>query len=409
MQHATQIRILDELLAMVETRTSADAGHAVRNPASAYTDAGLARREWQTFFRNQPQLIGLSGDLPEAGSYLTCDDFGVPLLVIRDPERRLRAFVNACRHRGTRLADQARGHATRFTCPFHGWTYGTDGALAAITEAAQFGALDRACHGLIEVPAVERYGMLWVHPQADGVIDVDALLGPLGPEIEHWQIGRHIHSGACTLDKHMNWKLANDTFGETYHFARLHRNTLGNLFHGDALACEAIGRNHRAVFPTRSIAALHDKPRAQWRIDGASTVLYYLFPNIQMTVSERQITLFRIYPHGDDPGHSRTQVSHYFSAEALALIETGTKTVIDANNVYDRQARDGNAIVAPAAAMEIVNSTLEHEDFRMAESTQATVASGALDYLVFGRNEVPLHHFHNTFRAALDLPPLERA
>ena len=409
MEHATQVRILDELLDMMDNRRTVDAGAQVLNPTAVYTDADLAVREWQTFFREHAQLIGLSGDLPEAGSYLALDDFGVPVLATRDRDGQFRAFVNACRHRGTRLTENPRGETRRFTCPFHGWTYTTDGRLAGITEAEQFGDFDRSCNGLIELPAVEQYGLLWVHPQPAGAIDVDALLGGLAPEIANWHIGDRIHRGGRALDKRMNWKLANDTFGETYHFARLHRNTLNQIFYGEALAYEIFGRNHRAVFPSRSLEKLRNKPKAQWRVDGATTLLYYIFPNIQLSVSERQVTLFRIYPAGLDAGRSITHVNHYFSAQALDLIAQGTKTVIDDSNVYKRDARDGNAIISPEAAMEIIDSTLENEDYRMGETTQQTAESGVLDHLVFGRNEAPLHHFHNTFRAALDMPPLQRA
>jgi hypothetical protein len=58
--------------------------------------------------------------------------------------------------------------------------------------------------------------------------------------------------------------------------------------------------------------------------------------------------------------------------------------------------------------MEIVNSTLEQKDYRMGKSTQRNIDGGVLDCLIFGRNEPALHHFHNTFRAALDMEPLER-
>lgn len=407
MQHATQVRILEELLDMVEQGRNCDAGQQLINPADSYTDPALAARERDALFRHHPQLIGLSGDLPEAGSYIAGEELGLPLLATRDNDGRFRAFVNACRHRGTRVTDAGRGTTRRFVCPFHGWTYNNSGALTGVTEAAQFGEFDRDCHGLVELPATERYGLLWVHPQPDGEIDVDALLGGLAEEIDNWHIGEHVFSGDNLLDKKMNWKLANDTFGETYHFRRLHRNTLSNLFHGDALACEAFGRNHRAVFPTRSITALRNKPQSDWRIDHASTVLYYLFPNIQLTVSERQVTLFRIYPHPSETGRSITRVSHYFSAAALDLIESSNKTVINEANVYDQGARDGNAIVSPAAAMEIINSTLANEDYAMGESTQENVESGLVPHLIFGRNEVPLHHFHTQFRDALALPPLQ--
>lgn len=409
MQHDTQLRILDDLLAKLEAGTTCDAGRQLLNPTEVYTCPDLAAREWTAFFREHPQIVGLSADLPAPGAFLTCDDFGVPLLLTRDADGNFRAFVNACRHRATRLTDDARGHAKRFTCPFHGWTYAADGRLTGVPEEAQFGSVDRDCHGLMPMPAVEACGLLFVHPQPHGIIDVDALIGPLRAELDSWDLGNRVYRAGRALEMRMNWKLANDTFGETYHFKRLHRNTLNNLFIGDLLAYETSGRNHRAVFPSRKLAGLRDKPRERWRLDHVATILYYLFPNIQLTVSDRQITLFRIYPRAGEPGRSTTRVSHYFSQEAIDLIESGTKTVIDGSNVYDAKARDGNAIISPDAAMEILDSTVEHEDFQMAESTQRNAEAGLLDTVIFGRNEQPLHHFHQTFREALGLPPLDSA
>jgi len=406
-QRHEQIRILNELLRLVEDGVNVDAGVQLKNPATAYTCAELADRERESFFREHPQLIGLSGDLPNSGSYLTLDDFGVPVLATRDGHGRFRAFLNACRHRGTQLVTDRRGETKRFVCPFHGWTYTGGGELHAVTQSRDFGAVDHKCFGLMELPTVEHNGFLWVHPRPDGEIDVDTLLGDLLPELGEWNAGDRIFRGETTLDKALNWKLANDTFGETYHFARLHRNTLANIFHGDAQSYESFGRNHRFVFPSKGIGSLRRKPESQWSMEGVTTVLYYLFPNVQITMSERQITLFRIYPVPGHPGRSRTCMSHYFSAEALTQISDGTKTVIAADNVYDPSARDGNAIVAPEASMEVVNSTLEKEDYRMGESTQRNIESGLIDHLVFGRNEPALHHFHNTFRAALDMPPLK--
>ena len=408
MERSEEIRILKELLRQVETGVNVDAGVQLKNPTDAYTCTEQAAREWDLFFRHHPQLIGLSGDLAKPGSYLTLDDFGVQILATRGQDGTFRAFLNACRHRGSKVANETRGNAKRFVCPFHGWTYSGDGQLHAVTQAQDFGEIERNCFGLIELPALERDGFLWVHPQPGGEINLDEVLGDLAQELSEWGVGDLVYRGEATLNKPMNWKLANDTFGETYHFARLHRKTLNNIFHSDALCYDTYGRNHRFVFPSRGLGSLRRKPESQWSTEGATTVLYYLFPNIQITISRRQITLFRIYPVPNTPGHSRTCVTHYFSQEALDEIEHGNKTVIDAKNVYDASSRDGNAIIAPEAAMEIVNSTLEREDYRMGESTQRNIDGGLLDYLIFGRNEPALHHFHNTFRAALDMEPLER-
>lgn len=406
MQKHVQIALLKTLLARLADKTNHDAGCQVRNPAASYVDPPLAQREWQLFFREHPQVVGMSGDLPAPGSYFTVEELGLPVLAVRGSDGYFRAFLNACRHRGAQLVEPGRGTAPRFVCPFHGWTYRNDGELAAVPELAQFGNVEKACFKLVELPAVERHGLLWIHPRPDGVLDVPALLGALDAEFASWNLGGHRYCGEHRLAKRANWKLANDTFGESYHFKRLHQKTLGVLAHGDAITFDVFGRNSRLTFPSKSIERLLAKPEERWRIDGSATVLYYLFPNIQITVSERQVTLFRLYPEGGDPGRSITRIGHYFSQAALDVINQGNKTVIGAANAYDATARDGNAIISVEAAMEVVNSTLEHEDFHMAEGTQRTAESGLVPDFLFGRNEAPLHHFHNTFRAALGMGPL---
>ncbi len=408
MEQALQISLLKTLLHRLEHGENHDAGCQVVNPATVYTAPDLAQREWQTFFLDHPQIIGLSGDLPAPGHYLALEDFGVPILAVRDESGRFRAFVNACRHRGSQLVPPGRGTATRFVCPFHGWMYRATGELAGITEPAQFGAIDRTCLGLVELPAAEHCGLLFVHPQPGAALEVSSLLGGLEAELASWDLGRQRFTGQNEVKTRMNWKLANDTFGETYHFKRLHRDTVDHIAEGDVATYHIFGRNHRFVFPTKAMAKLRTKPEARWRIGGSTTVLYYLFPNIQLAVTDRQITLFRIYPEGADPTRSATQISHYFTEEALAGLAAGNKTIIDHRNIYDPAARDGNAILSFEGLMEIINSTLEQQDYRMAEATQRTAASGRIPEFIFGRNEAPLHHFHNTFRAALDLPPLRQ-
>lgn len=403
-----QIRILKELLRQLDEKVNVDAGVQLRNPIQAYTDPALANQEWEHFFEGHPQFIGLSGDLPAPGSFLRVDDFGVPVLATRDPEGRFRAFVNACRHRGTRLVSDPRGESAHFVCPFHNWSYANTGALVGVSRERDFGAVERADLGLIELPAEERYGQLWVHPKPEGKLDVGALLGALGSEFESWNTGAQRYLGETLLEKRLNWKLANDTFGETYHFSRLHKDTLGKIFYGDALDYRVFGRNHRFVFPSRAIDSLRGKPETEWDVENTTTVLYYLFPNIQFAVKRNSATLVRIYPKPGDPSSSVTRVSHYGSEAAIKASRDASKTRISADNVYDPGARDGNAVFSLEASIEVFDSTVEHEDYRMGESTQRAADSGAMEYLLFGRNEPALHHYHNTFRDALGMPPLER-
>src|SRR5262245_43637226 len=135
MKHAQQVELLKELMRQLDAGVNVDAGGLRKNPASAYTCPELAAREWETFFRRHPQVIGFSGALPAPGTFATVGDFGVEVLATRDEEGVFHAFLNACRHRGSMLETARRGSARRFACPFHSWTYRADGKLATIPMA----------------------------------------------------------------------------------------------------------------------------------------------------------------------------------------------------------------------------------------------------------------------------------
>ena len=237
--------------------------------------------------------------------------------------------------------NEERGERVRFACPFHRWTYDNAGALVAIPQAHHFGEVNKAQMGLIELPAQEKYGLLWVHPQPDGHVNIDDLLGELAPEIANWQFDALVRTGETEISKPINWKLANDTFGETYHFQKLHRNTLGQLFYGDNLSYETFGRNHRFVFASRSIDSLRDLPEAEWRLPQGAVLLYFLFPNVQLIVGRGSSNLVKIYPQGVNPTHSTSRICHYFTEPAIQAdqeaMATGNALTLD--EVYDFEAR----------------------------------------------------------------------
>jgi len=378
-----QIRVLKVLMGHLDDDTNVDAGGMRRNPASAYTDPALLRREWDTFFRGHPQVIGLSGDLPKSGSFVTSQDFGVPVLAVRDDEGRFRAFANVCRHRGAIVETEARGRRPRFSCPFHGWTYDAKGELVAVPKEHHFGDFDRSCHGLIALPAVERYGFLWVHPDPDGAIDPEALLGGLAPEFASWDFGRLVQTGDTHYDMRLNWKLAMDTFGETYHFNVLHRNTLAMAFYGNAQAYDVYGRNHRMVLCLRDIDTLRGQPEETWNITTGGFPVYYLFPNIQLNVAESGLTMVRAYPDPEDPARSISRLSFYFDPDILAA---QPERVAQRAHLFGEIIRD--------------------EDYATAATSQLGAESGLQESLLFGRNEPALHHYHNTYREALGMEPL---
>lgn len=385
MKTEEQIRVIELLLKRLDDGTNVDAGGLRRNPSEVYTSRDLAAREWTTFFREHPQVVGMSADLPEPGAFLTTNDFGTPVLATRDQAGSFRAFLNVCRHRGVHLEDEASGTRERFSCPFHGWTYANDGALVAVPKPEHFGNVDRSCLGLIALPAEERHGLLWVHPKPDGVLDVSALLGEkLEEELDAWGWDGLTSIGSDAYEMRMNWKLGIDTFGETYHFKVLHRNSLAANLYGNVQTYDTYGRNHRMGLCFRSIDGLRGVPKDEWHISQAMLPVYYLFPNVQVNVLQHSVVLVRIYPDPGDPARSVSRVSFYTRPAALEMM--------------------------PDLAMFLRQNfghVIRDEDFQMAARQQIGADSGANEYVIFGRNEPALHHYHDTYREALGMPPLE--
>lgn len=384
MRHDEQVRVIKTLMGHLDRGTNVDEGAIRRIDASDYTSPERASVEWEAFFRGHPQVIGMSGDLPKAGSFITTHDFGTPLLATRAADGRFRAFANVCRHRGTILEDTPRGERTRFVCPFHAWTFDNTGALIGVPKPDHFGEIDKSCLGLIELPSEERHGLLWVHPKADGKFDAATLLAGLDEEFETWDFASLVHIGDATYETPMNWKLAIDTFGETYHFEKLHRDTLAPIFYGNVQAYDTYGRNHRMSLCVRSIDMMRSMPECDWNITLGVFPVYYLFPNIQVNIGANAVILVRVYPDGSNPDHSLSRISFYARPAALAAAPEATAAV-------------------PKRFAEIIRD----EDYVAAAASYRGARSGSLEHFLFGRNEPALHHYHKTYREALGLPPLD--
>ena len=394
MRQEEQIKTMKLLMERLDSGTNVDAGGMVQNPVNAYLCPERARQEWQVMFQQYPQVMGLSGDLPEPGAFMTSKDLGKPILMTRDADGKFHAFLNVCSHRGTIVESEERGRRHTFSCPFHAWTYSSQGDLVAMPKEEHFGPVDKSCNGLVELPSCERAGLLWVHPDPAGELDVDALLGPeLADELESWGFGDLSHVALARYDTPMNWKLGIDTFGETYHFQVLHKNTLGLQLYGNVQCYDTYQRNHRMMLCNREIDSFRTRPESEWEVLKATTPVYYLFPNIQLIPNGRipglphnmlqGATLVRIYPVRDNPHESFSHVSF-----------------------YGNDAIPGDQRLTMNERLERFGEVIRDEDYVAAAASHEGARAGAREHFIFGRNEPALHHYHNTYNEVLGLPPL---
>ena len=359
----------------------------VSSPLEDFTCPRLLADEQRMFFRETPLFMGLSGHLRKPGSYWADSETGLPILMTRDQDGRFRAFANTCRHRGAQVVPDGRGRRDRFSCPFHAWTYAATGELIAVNREQRFGCIDKAGHGLIELPAAERYGTLWVRPTPGDPIDVDAMLGDLKDDMAHWDLPAQRYAAAQTIHADINWKLAIDTFGENYHFDVLHRNTLASDIRGNLQTHDVFGRNYRMVFAlTKRFeemgAAAPDAN--EWPFRSMTLSVYFIYPNTIFLVDPGSVDVIRIFPDGDNPGRSRTAHSFYLTAQAREQF---------AGHRFEERFDGFNAVV-------------QREDYLMAASTQRCAEAGIQSHVLFGKNEPALLHYHNVHREALGRPLL---
>jgi phenylpropionate dioxygenase-like ring-hydroxylating dioxygenase large terminal subunit len=138
MKHETQVDLTRRMLAHIEKRTTDAAPEPSRLDVAAYLDEARHARERDVLFRRLPIVVGHVSRLEEAGDFFTHDLCGVPLLVVRRDDGAIAAYLNVCRHRGTRVEGRASGSAKAFACPYHGWTYARDGRLAGVPHQRGF-------------------------------------------------------------------------------------------------------------------------------------------------------------------------------------------------------------------------------------------------------------------------------
>jgi len=236
--------------------------------AHYYTDPALAEAELNAVFATSWQLVCHESDLPNPGSRLTAWAAGREVLVVRTDEGGLAAFLNVCRHRGTRLVDGPEPEpktAAAIRCPYHGWTYKLDGSLVGAPEGRQIPCLDKPKLGLFTVAVESFLGFVFVN--------IDGRAAPLAQTCANLaeQVGRYaggdlvpvgrdrIHDLDRAEVQGANWKVAVDNYLEGYHVPVAHPGLMRLLDYQNYRITEEAA--DYVLFQT----PLRDKPSSNWR------------------------------------------------------------------------------------------------------------------------------------------------
>jgi phenylpropionate dioxygenase-like ring-hydroxylating dioxygenase large terminal subunit len=191
-------------------------------PWSWYSDPAVLQLERERIFRRSWQYVGHTGEVPEPGSFAATWVGDVPVVLVRDRDDILRAFLNVCRHRGS-IVCEGSGKRETLQCPYHAWTYGLDGRLVAAPRAASEGGIETDELGLVQLQ-LETWGpLVFVNPDPESGPLVDFLDGlPEMVSDAGIDLGalRFLQRSESELD--CNWKLSAENFLECYHCAVAH-------------------------------------------------------------------------------------------------------------------------------------------------------------------------------------------
>jgi choline monooxygenase len=198
--------------------------HASTIPSPWYFDESIAEVENSAVFGKTWQAVGHTDQVQKPGQFLTADIAGDPIVVVRGEDSQLRAFYNVCRHHAAAVVMEAQGCAKQFRCPYHGWTYGIDGALKGMVEFDGVCDFDRSANGLVPVQVDTWENFVFVNLDPD-VGSLGNFLGSIPPIVAPLQLTRKLHY----FDRRIyhlqcNWKVYVDNYLDGgYHVPHAHK------------------------------------------------------------------------------------------------------------------------------------------------------------------------------------------
>jgi len=348
--------------------TSLDA----HRPATIFTDPKHFAQEREQLFKKAAVPVTLSVLLPEARMFLAHEGYGIPILLTRDKEGNARAFINACRHKGSKIVETCEPFkAGRVSCPYHAWTYAADGQLIGIPRQETFSGISKEGRGLAPLACREAGGFIWVMLDLHARPDFSTVTQDLIDDLEALGLSTgHVFQRA-THKVNANWKLVIEPFLEGYHVQRLHSKSIGGLFADVPTVVDHLGPHIRQISGKAQFTPdMLDIPGEN--IHKTVTHAYLVFPNTIIVTSPYYINVMTVMPNSVN----RSTIEYF-------MLTPG-------------EADNEKALELYTKSFELMQKVFGTEDFRAAALSQEGLETGALDQLSYGGLEAQIPHFYES-------------
>lgn len=197
-------------------------------PRRRYMDPDFFKQEIEAVFKKSWLAIGHVSEVPDVGSYLTLDLPFAPVLIVRGKDMQVRAFINACRHRGAPVVREDKGCAQVLVCQYHAWSYDLEGKLKGVPQKHDFCGLKNDEYPLQSIRCETWGGLIFLNFDR-GAMPLSEWVSPFGDQYDHI-VGsplRLVSRRSYVID--CNWKIAVEAFWETYHVTTIHRKTAATV------------------------------------------------------------------------------------------------------------------------------------------------------------------------------------
>ena len=382
MSKAKLVEISKQDLAHGRAGTVAQADSIYAVPVEHYYEAGRWQQEMQQIFRRMPLMLATTAELREPGSYKAMEAAGVQVLITRNRDGQVRAFVNMCSHRGARLVAPGHGTAHKFTCPYHAWTYSPDGDLVAVYAADDFGDVEKSCNGLTALPCLEKAGLIWVTLNPESDLDIETFLSGYDSMLAEFGFDSWHFFAAQRVDG-PNWKVAYDGYLDYYHLPILHKDTFGTDI-GNQANYYAWGPHQHMGRPTEEWAEYEDLPEEDWPTEKMLSGVWTIFPHISIASFDgggRGVMISQLFP-GDTPETSYT-IQNY---------------------LMEHPPADDEVAASARQQFDFLKFVVQEEDYATGLALQKNLPVGAKKQVLFGRNEAGGQDFHKWVDRIIETP-----
>ena len=354
-------------------------------PAARYTSAEFYALEQEHIFRKTWLFAAHLDEVPEPGSFMRWNNAGDPIIIVHGTDGVVRAFYNTCRHRGAPVVTEDKGCARRLVCPYHAWTYKTDGTLVGVPEKQNFVDLDMATRGLIPVRC-EMFGKLIYVNFDDGAPTLREFLGPIADEWEEFGFDKLRLAARHSFDLACNWKVAMEANMEVYHVPFIHPETVAPLV--DAK------RNVNHLYPGGHGRMLAPPPREMQRESVRALANAPNWTSIE-TVGELGRThtqSYTIFPNWVSP------LSNYFVPPLIfwptSLTTTRLELITMAPDWGDGEAPDLWTVPDETSPSGRAMAKLIQEDTQFGEAIQRSMESRGFQSVPLSYQESRIYWFH---------------